>query len=209
MLAVTHLQAVRDDRVLFSQLDFSLHPSEMLQIVGPNGTGKTTLLHGLMGLAPLSAGEIFWQQQSIQESPHLFRQNVSFLGHLLGLKMLLNPIENLVFLLQLRQKKVSPNTIEHALAKVGLAGYEDVPIANLSAGQKRRVALARLFLEQSPLWILDEPFTAIDLAGVQALEGWLQQHCQQGGMVLLTTHHVFTAGVPVRQLDLSQFAERS
>lgn len=205
MLAATHLSAVRDDRVLFANLTFSLQAGEIVQVVGANGTGKTTLLNGLMGLAPLEEGSILWCDVAIDDNPLIFKKNVSYIGHLLGLKALLTPVENLQFLAQLRGQSHSLSQIESALAKVGLSGYEDVSVASLSAGQKRRVALARLFLEQAPLWVLDEPFTAIDHAGVLALEGWLRDHALQGGMVLLTTHHVFSADFPLRRLDLTRY----
>lgn len=205
MLAVSNLCAVRDDRVLFEHLDFKLASGQIMQVVGANGTGKTTLLNGLMALAPFESGEIYWQGQNIQQNPLTFKQNVSFIGHLLGLKPLLTAVENLYFLSQLQQKSASVTYIEAALKKVGLYGYEYVPIAHLSAGQKRRVALARLFIEKSPLWVLDEPFTAIDHAGVQALETWLIDHAQQGGMVLLTTHHVFNPDFPLQRLDLTSY----
>lgn len=205
MLAVSNLSAVRDDRLLFTHLSFTLNAGEIVQVVGANGTGKTTLLNGLMGLAPLEDGEILWCDTSIADNPIAFKKSVSFVGHLLGLKALLTPVENLQFLSQLRGQAHTISEIEAALAKVGLSGYEDVPVASLSAGQKRRVALARLFLEHAQLWVLDEPFTAIDLAGVLALEGWLCEHVQQGGMILLTTHHVFSADFPVRRLDLARY----
>ena len=205
MLTVSDLCAVRDDRVLFAKLDFQLQAGEIMQVLGANGTGKTTLLNGLMGLAPFESGSIVWHGENIQDNPIHFKQHVAFVGHLLGLKPLLTAIENLQFLAQLHQKTVSVSHIEQALKKVGLYGYEDVPIAYLSAGQKRRVALARLFLQQAKLWVLDEPFTAIDLAGVKALEQWLVEHAQQGGMVLLTTHHVFAPDFPLKHLDLAQY----
>lgn len=205
LLTVSDLCTVRDDRVLFAKLDFQLQAGEIMQVVGANGTGKTTLLNGLMGLAPFESGAIYWQGENIQDNPSVFKQNVAFVGHLLGLKPLLTAVENLQFLAQLHQKLISLADIEQALKKVGLYGYEDVPIARLSAGQKRRVALARLFLQQAKLWVLDEPFTAIDLAGVQALEQWLVDHAQQGGMVLLTTHHVFEPNFPLKHLDLAQY----
>ena len=148
MLAVSNLSAVRDDRVLFANLSFSLQAGEIVQVVGANGTGKTTLLNGLMGLAPLEEGSILWCDVSIDDNPLVFKKNVSFIGHLLGLKALLTPVENLQFLAQLRAQSQPLGAIESALAKVGLSGYENVPVASLSAGQKRRVALARLFLEQ-------------------------------------------------------------
>ncbi len=205
MLAVSHLQAVRDDRVLFSDLSFTLQAGEIVQVVGANGTGKTTLLNGLMGLASMEHGNICWAGESIGDNPLLFKQNTSFIGHLLGLKALLTPVENLQFLTQLRSQSVSLSKIEAALTKVGLAGYEDVPVSSLSAGQKRRVALARLFIERATLWVLDEPFTAIDQAGVLALEAWFAEHAQQGGMVLLTTHHIFNPDFPLRRLDLARY----
>jgi len=205
LLTVSDLCAVRDDRVLFAKLDFQLQAGQIMQVVGANGTGKTTLLNGLMGLAPFESGTICWQGENIQDNPIAFKQSVAFVGHLLGLKPLLTAVENLQFLLRLHQKDIALNDIEQALKKVGLYGYEDVPIAHLSAGQKRRVALARLFLQQATLWVLDEPFTAIDLAGVKALEQWLVEHAQQGGMVLLTTHHVFAPDYPLIHLDLAQY----
>ncbi len=207
MLTVSDLCAVRDDRVLFANLDFQLQAGEIMQVVGANGTGKTTLLNGLMGLAAFESGAIYWQGENIQDNPSVFKQNVSFVGHLLGLKPLLTAVENLQFLAQLHQKLISLADIEQALKKVGLYGYEDTPVAHLSAGQKRRVALARLFLQQAKLWVLDEPFTAIDLAGVKALEQWLVEHVRQGGMVLLTTHHVFEPDFPLKRLDLAQYQE--
>ena len=160
-----------------------------------------------MGLAAFESGAIYWQGENIQDNPSVFKQNVSFVGHLLGLKPLLTAVENLQFLAQLHQKLISLADIEQALKKVGLYGYEDTPVAHLSAGQKRRVALARLFLQQAKLWVLDEPFTAIDLAGVKALEQWLVEHVRQGGMVLLTTHHVFEPDFPLKRLDLAQYQE--
>lgn len=205
MLAVADLCAVRDDRVLFEKLHFTLQAGDIMQVVGANGAGKTTLLNGLMGLTVFESGRICWQHEDIEHHPTAFKQQVAFVGHLLGLKPLLSAIENLQFLATLHQKNITLTTINAALKKVGLYGYEDVPIAKLSAGQKRRVALARLFIQQARLWVLDEPFTAIDLAGVKALEQWLIEHAQQGGMVLLTTHHVFEPEFPLKRLDLAQY----
>lgn len=206
MLAVHRLQAVRDDRILFSALDFTLQAGQIVQVVGPNGIGKTTLLNIIVGLGTADAGEIHWQQQAVDEDPATFRRACSYLGHQLGLKLLLSPLENLRFLLRLRGVDAHDASISRALDKVGLSGYEDTPLSHLSAGQKRRVALARLFLEQTPLWVLDEPFTAIDHAGVSALEGWLADHAAAGGMILLTTHHRFADDFPVQRLELSRFA---
>ncbi len=205
MFAVSRLQASRDDRVLFTGLSFAMQPGDILQVAGPNGAGKTTLLNRVVGLGGFDEGEVTWQGAPVSEDPAAFRRRFSYLGHSPGLKPLLSPLENLRFLTALRGLAIRPAELMTALARVGLAGYEEVPVAHLSAGQKRRVGIARLFLEQSPLWVLDEPFTAIDQTGVRALEGWLVAHARQGGMVLLTTHHVFPDAFPAQRLDLARY----
>lgn len=191
--------------MLFSGLDFDLAAGQVLQVAGPNGVGKTTLLSIVAGLCPAEAGELAWQGRPVAEDVSAFRAAFSWLGHQSGLKLMLSPRENLDWLLRLRGMAPAAAAVEAALARVGLEGYEDVPVARLSAGQKRRVALARLFLEGRPLWILDEPFTAIDRAGVAELEAWLAAHAAAGGMVLLTTHHEFAPGFPVTRLDVADF----
>ena len=142
------------------------------------------------------------------DDPGAFRADFSWLGHQPGIKLMLTPRENLQWLARLRGRAPSAAELETALDRVGLYGYEDVPLARLSAGQKRRAGLARLFVEQRPLWILDEPFTAIDRQGVTELEGWLEGHAAAGGMVLLTTHHEFAPGFPVQRLDVADFRPR-
>lgn len=191
--------------MLFSRLDFRLSPGQVLQVAGPNGVGKTTLLNIVAGLCPAEAGELFWQGRPVADDPAAFRAGFTWLGHQPGLKLMLSPRENLAWLLRLRGVAADSAAIDAALGRVDLYGYEEVPVARLSAGQKRRVALARLFLERCPLWILDEPFTAIDRAGVAELEGWLAAHAAAGGMILLTTHHEFAPGFPVTRLDVADF----
>lgn len=206
MLAACQLAATRDDRLLFAGLDFVLAPGQVLQIAGPNGAGKTTLLNSVAGLAELEAGELFWKGSPVADDTAAFRADFTWLGHQAGLKLMLTPRENLLWLSRLRGPLPAADQMEAALDKVGLYGYEDVPLARLSAGQKRRVGLARLFVEQRPLWILDEPFTAIDKQGVDELEDWLKAHAEAGGMVLLTTHHEFAAGFPVQRLNVADYA---
>ncbi|HQV40405.1 MAG: cytochrome c biogenesis heme-transporting ATPase CcmA [Moraxellaceae bacterium] len=205
MLDALQLQATRDDRTLFAGLSFRLSPGQVMQVAGPNGSGKTTLLNGIAGLFPLDSGELHWQGRKVTDDPLAFRRAFSWLGHQAGLKLMLTPLENLAWLSQLRGNVADKKVMQSALEKVGLYGYEEVPLAHLSAGQKRRVGLARLFVEKSPVWILDEPFTAIDRQGVGELEGWLQEHAATGGMVLLTTHHEFAVGFPLQRLDVSAF----
>lgn len=202
MLDLHDLDAWRDDRCLFSGLSLSLASGEVMQVSGPNGVGKTTLLQRIAGLGgSLPAGAVRWRGQDVRADER-FRRELLFLGHLPGLKAALSVRENLIFLASCRGLKLSAHAGAQALAKVGLAGHDEIPVARLSAGQKRRVALARLFTEPVPLWILDEPFTAIDRDGVAALEGWIADHAGGGGLVLLTTHHALSLRCPLRQLTL-------
>lgn len=208
-LEAVALACERDLRVLFEQLDFALHPGEMLQIAGPNGSGKTSLLRLLAGLMQPSAGEIRLAGKPLAEQRGELTRNLLWVGHAAGIKGLLSPEENLAWLCALHTAETR-ESIWSALAAVGLRGFEDVPCHTLSAGQQRRVALARLYLDAPPLWILDEPFTALDKHGVAQLEEHLARHCEAGGMAVLTTHHTLTrkpAGY--RELDLSQVGSRA
>lgn len=209
VLDARQLAAIRDDRMLFAGLDFSLAPGNVLQIAGPNGVGKTTLLSMVAGLAAIESGSLLWKGRPVADDPAAFRADFLWLGHQPGLKLMLTALENLRFLAGLRGLQPEAEVLLAALDKVGLYGYEDVPLARMSAGQKRRVGLARLFVEKCPLWILDEPFTAIDKQGVAELEGWLHEHAKAGGMVLLTTHHEFAAGFPVQRLDVADFRQQA
>ena len=205
LLQTADLFCERDDRVLIKELDFSLQPGEVMQIEGPNGSGKTTLLRVLCGLSDDYEGQICWQGRSRHKVDSQFRRETLYFGHLTGVKSSLSPRENLRWMLQL--KGVSPSLdglddkIEQALGNVGLFSFEDVPVYSLSAGQKRRVALARLFIEPARLWVLDEPFTAIDRSGVAELEALIQRHAANGGSVLITTHHALELPV-LRKLQL-------
>lgn len=188
LLSVEKLSCRRDERVLFDQLSFSLDPGEILQVEGPNGSGKTTLLRIVSGLSSAYRGDIFWQGEAINKVRQAFRAELHYLGHLPGVKAALTPLENLRWSATLELPN-HDDLIMQALEKVGLFGFEESPCFTLSAGQQRRVALARLYLSDARLWILDEPFTAIDRYGVAELEQLLYQHAEQGGSVLLTTHH--------------------
>ena len=205
-LEAVALACARDWRLLFEQLELRLEKGQMLQISGPNGSGKTSLLRLLCGLMQPTAGQILLQGQPLESQRSELARNLLWIGHAAGIKGLLTPEENLAWLCALHQP-ADREAIWQALAQVGLRGFEDVPCHTLSAGQQRRVALARLYLAPPPLWILDEPFTALDKHGVAQLEAHLARHCEQGGLVVLTTHHTLTekpAGY--RELDLGQRA---
>ena len=187
-LQVKQLTCIRGDRRLFSDLSFALQAGQLLHLKGRNGTGKTTLQRSLGGLFEPDAGEIRWGGQSIGDLGESYYQDVLYLGHAAGIKLDFTPLENLRTLCGLRGLSVSEDKLWQALQKLGLRGFEDLPARMLSAGQKRRIALARLFVDPAKLWILDEPFTALDVAAVDLLRALLVGHLDVGGMVVLTTH---------------------
>lgn len=204
-LNVGQLACERDDRWLFQRLSFRVNPGEIWQVEGPNGSGKTTLLRILAGLLEPQAGEVLWQGKSVNHLRANYHQSLLYVGHQVGVKAHLTPIENLTWYLRL-YGDVSNQSIMEALSQVGLAGYEDVLCHHLSAGQQRRVALARLQLASQSLWILDEPFTAIDKSGVAALEQLLLVKAKQGKAIILTTHHQLSLDYPkLNHLSLPDF----
>ena len=174
MLEARELLCERDERTLFSGLSFTLNAGEWVQITGSNGAGKTTLLRLLTGLSRPDAGEVLWQGQPLHQVRDSYHQNLLWIGHQPGIKTRLTALENLHFY---HRDGDTAQCLE-ALAQAGLAGFEDIPVNQLSAGQQRRVALARLWLTRATLWILDEPFTAIDVNGVDRLTQRMAQHTE-------------------------------
>jgi heme exporter protein A len=191
----------RDERRLFEGLGFSLAAGELLLVEGENGAGKTSLLRILCGLAEPAEGAVRWRGAPLADDRAGFGAELFYLGHLPAVKLDLTPEENLGFAAGLRHE-AAPAAIAAALAEVGLYGYEDQPARTLSAGQRRRVSLAGLCLTRAPLWILDEPFTALDKAGIAWLQGRLAAHLDAGGLVVMTTHQPLELGRPVRRLVL-------
>ncbi|KAA1174810.1 cytochrome c biogenesis heme-transporting ATPase CcmA [Marinobacter salinexigens] len=188
LLQAVNLQCERDERVLFRNLSFSIVPGTVTRVEGPNGSGKTTLLRILAGLNDAWSGDLKWCGEPRSSVREEFQRNMLYLGHRPGIKSLLTPMENLRALMAAR-RPMPDDVLRQALAGTGLSGFENVPCRNLSAGQQRRVALARLLIADEPLWLLDEVFTAIDADGVNAIETLLQQRAAEGGAVVVTTHH--------------------
>lgn len=187
-LAVDRLTGQRGERRLFQDLSFSLDSRQLLYLKGRNGSGKTTLLRTLAGLLLQEEGAIRWDGQNIRKIRQEYHEQVLYLGHLNGLKGDLSAIENLRIDSAIRGRRLSEEQAWQVLRDVGLRGHEDLPSKHLSQGQKRRVALARLWFDRSALWILDEPFSALDSASVSALQGVIRDHLERGGMAILTTH---------------------
>ncbi len=206
LLEIKNLRCEREERVLFDQLCFSVDAGQVLQIEGPNGSGKTTLLRIISGLSSAYEGDIYWRGQPIRKVRTDFYHDLHYLGHLPGVKAALTPRENLRWSCALEAED-SDAQIEEALDKVDLYGFEDLPCFTLSAGQQRRVAIARLYLTATPFWILDEPFTAIDLRGVAELEAMLAERAERGGTVILTTHHQLDMPGRLKKVNLGGEAQ--
>ncbi len=187
-LQVTNLHCARGDRQLLKQVNFHLESTQLMHLRGHNGSGKTTLLRTIAGLLPVQSGTVQWNGQDINQSPQDYRSALLYLGHSNGLKDELNAVENLRMQAIIRGEPVEEKAVWRTLQELGLQGHEDIPTKFLSQGQKRRVALARLWLSKATLWLLDEPFSALDQAALEQLQFISREHLRNGGILLLTTH---------------------
>ena len=204
MLEVSHLECVRGERSLFADVGFRLNEGEILYLQGKNGSGKTSLLRILCGLAHPAAGEVRWRSRLIGSLGENFRRELCYLGHHSAIKEELTPLENLLASAQLAGETLAEGEALDALEMLGLVGREDLTCRHLSQGQKRRVALARLVNERRALWILDEPYVALDATAIGLVAELIGAHLQRGGLVVLTTHQaVDVAAGTVHELCLS------
>jgi heme exporter protein A len=188
MLSIHQLSCQRGHQLLFTDLNFTLGSGQALQVEGDNGAGKTSLLRMVCGLSVPHAGEIRWHDQSVQEDPEAFRGDLFYLGHQLALKEELTALENLQFDAAVSGHVLDLNQAYAALARMGLRGRERLPVRVMSQGQKRRTALARLACSSARLWVLDEPFVALDVKALDVLRHLLAEHVASGGLLLFTSH---------------------
>lgn len=198
LLAARGLSFARNEQSVFGPLDFSVDAGEALLVQGDNGAGKTTLLRVLAGLLRADSGEVDIDGRRAHSRER--SRAIAYLGHLPALKADLTALENLNFLCGLHGKRPR-QTLEGALNIVGLAGYEDALARQLSAGQKKRLSLARLWLSPAPLWLLDEPYANLDLDGIHLVNRMISAHLREGGATLVTTHGAYAAP-PVRTREL-------
>jgi len=196
------LECSRDDRVLFKDLDFAVEAGEALVVEGRNGTGKTTLLRMICGIRRPDAGDILYDGECIFKLGSDYHTHMTYVGHMDGIKRELTAEENL----RVADALGHPGrmSVSEALERIRLAGFEDVAANKFSAGQRRRLALARLLVSKAAIWILDEPFTSLDRHGVKLVEELMAEHTNEGGILVVTSHHDVDLGnVGVRRLDLS------
>ena len=188
MLEVRELECVRGDHRLFAGLNFTLQAGELLHLRGSNGSGKTSLLRTICGLMEPANGDVLWQGESIRSNRDEYYGELTYFGHMGAIKGDMTAWENLQLTAHMAGWTISQERVIDALGQMGLAGREELPTKVLSAGQKRRVALARLLISDARLWVLDEPFTALDVKAVEFLKGLIIEHLNNKGMVILTTH---------------------
>ncbi len=200
-----NLFCVRGERAVFTQLNFRVAAGEALLLLGPNGSGKTSLLRLMAGLLKPSGGKLVWDDLPVVDDREIHAARIHYVGHHDAIKPVLSVWENLRFWARLHDSKAGDATARAALDRLGLARLAEVPGKLLSAGQKRRLNLARLLAAPAPLWLLDEPTVALDRASVKVLESVIAEHRAAGGMVVLSTHADIDLPL-ARELHLDHFA---
>ncbi|MBM3203859.1 cytochrome c biogenesis heme-transporting ATPase CcmA [Candidatus Woesearchaeota archaeon] len=202
LLRASALECQRGESLLFSDIHLELSAGQLLQVGGANGTGKTSLLRILAGLGRPVEGEVFWRNENIQTNREHYAAEMAYMGHHLGLKAELTVMENLRFGMALYDKPKADTGWQQSLTRVGLSHLQHLPVRTLSAGQRQRVALARLLATEALLWILDEPFTALDVNGIDLVQALLDEHAGRGGMAVITSHQPVTLERTLLQLSL-------
>ena len=200
LLSANDLCLVRGDRCLFRRLNFALNPGELMFVGGANGSGKTSLLRGIAGLLDFATGHVTWDGRKILDDYQLFRSEVVWLSHRVGFKDELNLIENLQFESALRASSMDKSA--PVIERLGLARLTDLPFRYLSAGQQRRVALARMLLAKARLWLMDEPFTNLDKAGQGLVAELIAEHVGSGGLCIAASHQTVEIAAPTNRVML-------
>lgn len=204
LLKVQQLACIRNEIELFSNLDFTMQAGDIIQIKGLNGSGKTSLIRILAGLAQADDGSLYWRSVLIDRAQSDYFSDMAYIGHLPGVKKEFTVLENLKMFHSLGAVK-SQCDYEAAIEQVGLALYRDTQVRKLSAGQRRRVALARLILHRKSIWILDEPQASLDVYGLKILEDMIASHIESGGMLVITTHQpINLPEANIKTIELSQ-----
>ena len=204
-LQAVDVSCVRRDRLLFSNINVSLSAGDLIYLSGPNGAGKTSLLRLLVGFVEPSSGTVTFEQASIQDQSvqRALNKALVYIGHKSAVNPYASAIENSQFWCEQQGIEISLSTIMNILTKLGLVGLEDIPCGQLSAGQNRRVALARLWFKTgAKFWILDEPFTALDVDGIKLVEEKISHFLSSGGAVLMTSHQVLSHITDWQELNL-------
>lgn len=202
-LTVNNLSCIRNNKLIFRGINFTLNPGEVLHIHGENGVGKSSLLRILSGLLEPAEGEILWGGKLNSADPLQFKKDIGYLGHKLGLKERLTVAENIDVFIHSKNVKEREKIIQDALSQMDISHLKKHFCETLSAGQKQRVAIARLLAKKCRIWLLDEPFTSIDVAGITLLENVIRDHIQEGGMAVLTSHQpVAINEISIQSLNL-------
>ena len=199
-LIATDLTLMRGECCLFEHLGFALAPGQLLLLKGCNGSGKTSLLRALLGLLEPESGEICWDGEPIREVRQAYCRSLVWMAHQVGLKADLTLGENLLFESSLRP--FDHTDYDAALERLGFNRLKKLPVRFLSAGQQRRVSLARMLLADAPLWLMDEPFTNLDTDGRQLVADVLDEHLAAGGLCIIATHQDVDVDAPTQTVDL-------